>query len=362
MTQHTTTVYYNSACPVCDAGIRHHKACIDTDKVQWIDVHNNPDAVQGLGVSLEAVRERLHVVSNDQTMVGADAVAALWQVTPGRQWLARIMGGAGVRGFSRWLYNRFASALYRWNLRKGHWTVNRHAEANRDPAELARFSALADRWWNPNLEFRPLHTMNPVRLAWIDALAPLSGRKVVDIGCGGGILSEAMAAKGAQVTGVDLAEAPLAVARLHALRQGLEVRYLDVAPEDLAGQEAQSFDVVTCMEMLEHVPRPAEVIGACARLVKPGGWVFFSTINRSAASWLMAIVGAEYVLRLLPRGTHRWDRFVRPQELVEAAQKEGLVLKDQRGLGYNPVSRRFRLHGYLGVGYLLAFQRQPDAP
>ena len=362
MTQHTTTVYYNSACPVCDAGIRHHKACIDPSAVQWVDVHSNPEAAQALGIPVEAVRERLHVVSNDHTLVGAEAVAAMWHITPGRRWLANLLRWAGVRWVSGWLYNRFASVLYRWNLRKRHWTVDQPARANRDPAELARFSALADRWWNPESEFRPLHTMNPVRLKWIDELTPLAGRQVVDIGCGGGILSEAMAAKGAHVTGVDLAEAPLAVARLHALRQGLEVRYLAVAPEELADQEPQSFDVVTCMEMLEHVPRPAEVIGACAQMVKPGGWVFFSTINRSAASWLMAIVGAEYVLRLLPRGTHRWDRFVRPQELLEAAQREGLVLKDQRGLGYNPFTRHFRLHCYLGVGYLLAFQRQPDAP
>lgn len=234
--------------------------------------------------------------------------------------------------------------------------------SNADPSELARFSALAERWWDPASAFRPLHQINPLRLEWIDALATLRGKRALDVGCGGGILAEAMAARGADVLGIDLADKPLAVATLHARQTGAAVRYRYVAAESLAAEQPSAFDVVTCMEMLEHVPRPASIVEACATLVRPGGWVFFSTINRNALSYLMAIVGAEHVLRMLPPGTHRWDRFIRPGELESIASEHGLRLRDARGLGYNPFTRRFRLHRFRGVGYLLAMQRAPGAP
>lgn len=229
--------------------------------------------------------------------------------------------------------------------------------SNADPAELARFSALAERWWDPHSEFRPLHQINPLRLAWIDALAALRDKRVLDVGCGGGILAEAMAARGAEVLGIDMADKPLAVATLHARGAGIPVRYRHTSAEALSLEMPQAFDVVTCMEMLEHVPHPEAVVQACSALVRPGGWVFFSTINRNALSYLMAILGAEYVLRLLPRGTHRWDRFIRPGELLAMASRHQLQLRDSRGLGYNPFTRRFRLHRFQGVGYLLAMQR-----
>jgi 2-polyprenyl-6-hydroxyphenyl methylase/3-demethylubiquinone-9 3-methyltransferase len=227
---------------------------------------------------------------------------------------------------------------------------------NADPAELAKFSALAARWWDPDSEFRPLHRLNPLRLGWIDNLVALRGKTVLDVGCGGGILAEAMAREGAVVTGIDLAQAPLSVATLHAQQAQAPVHYFASSAEELAQRQPHSFDVVTCMEMLEHVPQPALVIAACAQLVKPGGWVFFSTINRNPLSFVMAIVGAEYVLRLLPRRTHRWDRFIKPAELVAAAARLGLALQDSRGLGYNPFNQRFRLHRFMGVGYLLAMK------
>jgi 2-polyprenyl-6-hydroxyphenyl methylase/3-demethylubiquinone-9 3-methyltransferase len=233
---------------------------------------------------------------------------------------------------------------------------------NADPAELGRFSALAERWWDPESEFRPLHRINPLRLDWIDELVGLHGQHVVDVGCGGGILAESMAVRGAAVLGIDLADKPLAVAQLHARQAGVSVQYQRISAEALAAAQAGRFDLVTCMEMLEHVPQPRSVIEACAALVEPGGWVFFSTINRNALSYLLAIVGAEYVLRMLPRGTHRWDRFIRPGELQSMAAPKGLVLRDARGLGYNPFTRRFRLHRFLGVGYLLAMQRAPAGP
>lgn len=232
---------------------------------------------------------------------------------------------------------------------------------NFDPAELARFQALADRWWNPDSEFWPLHQINPLRLDWIDSLAPLAARHVLDVGCGGGILSESMARRGADVVGIDLAEKPLKVAALHAQEAGVLVSYRTIAAEALAETAQASFDVVTCMEMLEHVPQPQRVIEACASLVKPGGWVFFSTINRTPLAWLIAIFGAEHVLRMLPVGTHAYKKFIRPRELIAHAEAAGLRLVDRRGLGFNPITRRFRLHGFQGVGYLLALQRRQAA-
>ncbi len=228
---------------------------------------------------------------------------------------------------------------------------------NFDPAELAKFSALAQRWWDKESEFRPLHQINPLRLEWIDQLALLRGKRVLDVGCGGGILAEAMAHKGAAVKGIDLAIKPLQVATLHAQQSGASVGYEAISAEDLAEQEAGMYGVVTCMEMLEHVPQPELVVQACASLVAPGGWVFFSTLNRNPLSWLMAIFGAEYVLRLLPKKTHTYSKFIKPDELIAWAGSAGLHLRDQRGLGYNPFAKTFRLHGFLGVGYLLAMQK-----
>lgn len=354
-----TTVYYNSACPVCDAGIRSERERLRGCEVRWVDVHERNDAVDEVGAGLEDVRRRLHVRgAGGQVFVGMDAITQLWSATPGRRWLARVLGWPVVKPVARAAYDGFAALLYRWNLRRGNWNSEpARPRPNADPVELARFSALASRWWDPRSEFRPLHEINPLRLDWIDGLVGLPDKEVVDVGCGGGILAEAMARRGARVTGIDLAEAPLAVASLHAHRVGADVRYLATSAESLAGEEPARYDVVTCMEMLEHVPRPAETIAACARLAKPGGWVVFSTINRTALSYLFAIIGAEYVLRLLPRGTHRWSRFIRPRELEAAARAGGLVLADVRGLGYNPFTRRFRLHGRMGVGYLLAFRK-----
>jgi 2-polyprenyl-6-hydroxyphenyl methylase / 3-demethylubiquinone-9 3-methyltransferase len=231
-------------------------------------------------------------------------------------------------------------------------------ENNFDPAELAKFSALAQRWWSPDSEFRPLHAINPLRLVWINTLSPLSGKTVLDVGCGGGILSEAMAKKGATVTGIDLAIKPLQVATLHAQQSGVAVDYKAISAEALSESKAGTYDVVTCMEMLEHVPNPELVVRACARLAKPGAWVFFSTINRTPLSWLFAILGVEYVLGMLPKGTHSYSKFIRPDELKAWATDAGLALQDQRGLGYNPLTKQFRLHRFLGVGYLLAFQRK----
>lgn len=229
---------------------------------------------------------------------------------------------------------------------------------NVDPLELAKFSELAHRWWDPSSEFRPLHEMNPVRLEWIDALAPLAGKAVLDVGCGGGILAESMARKAARTTGIDLASKPLGVARLHALEVGVDnLEYLEIAVEDLAAQRAGSYDVVTCMEMLEHVPTPSSVVQACATLVRPGGWVFFSTLNRNPKSFLFSIVGAEYLLQLLPKGTHEYARFIRPSELARWCRDAGLTLQSSRGLEYNPLTRRFSLSGDTSVNYLFATRR-----
>lgn len=229
---------------------------------------------------------------------------------------------------------------------------------NADPAELEKFSDLAHRWWDAEGEFRPLHQINPLRLAWIDGIAPLAGRQVLDVGCGGGILAESMAGKAAQVTGIDLATKPLRVAQLHALEAGIaNLAYREVSAEALAEESPAGFDVVTCMEMLEHVPDPASVVAACARLVKPGGWVFFSTINRNPKSFAFAIVGAEYVLKLLPRGTHDWAKFITPSELAAACRGAGLDLLHTRGMQYNPLTRRYWLDGDTSVNYLVATQR-----
>jgi 2-polyprenyl-6-hydroxyphenyl methylase/3-demethylubiquinone-9 3-methyltransferase len=231
--------------------------------------------------------------------------------------------------------------------------------SNVDAQELAKFSELAHKWWDPESEFRPLHQINPLRLAWIDQLALLSGKAALDVGCGGGILAEAMAQRAARVTGIDLAARPLGVARLHALEAGVtNIDYLETATESLAADRPASFDVVTCMEMLEHVPDPAAVVRACAALVRLDGWVFFSTLNRNPKSFLFAIVGAEYVLGLLPKGTHEYARFIKPSELARWAREAGLALQATRGLSYNPLTRRYSLSADTSVNYLLAFRRQ----
>ncbi|WP_408594105.1 bifunctional 2-polyprenyl-6-hydroxyphenol methylase/3-demethylubiquinol 3-O-methyltransferase UbiG [Limnohabitans sp.] len=230
--------------------------------------------------------------------------------------------------------------------------------ANFDPAELAKFSDLAHHWWDPESEFRPLHQINPLRLAWIDELASLQGKHVLDVGCGGGILSDAMARSGAQVLGIDLATKSLKVAQLHALEaQTPRVSYREVSVEALAAEQPASFDVVTCMEMLEHVPDPASIVRACSQLVKPGGWVFFSTLNRNPKSFLFAIVGAEYVLNMLPRGTHEYAKFIRPSELASACRSADLEWLHTRGMEYNPLTRRYWLSADTSVNYLVATQR-----
>jgi len=229
---------------------------------------------------------------------------------------------------------------------------------NVDPAELAKFSALAHRWWDPTSEFRPLHEINPLRLAHIEKLAGgLAGKRALDVGCGGGILAEAMAHQGAQVTGIDLAEKPIKVAMLHAMETNSSVQYRVVSAEAMADEAPGAFDVVTCMEMLEHVPDPASTVAACARLAKPGGWVFFSTINRNPKSFLFAIVGAEYVLRLLPRGTHEYARFLRPSELATHCRQAGLTVTDLTGMTYNPLTKAYALGRDVGVNYLVGCRK-----
>ena len=229
---------------------------------------------------------------------------------------------------------------------------------NADPAELEKFSALAHRWWDADGEFRPLHQINPLRLDWINSLSPLSGARVVDIGCGGGILSDSMARKGAHVLGVDLASKALRVARLHALdAQTPNIEYREVSAEILAAELPGQFDTVTCMEMLEHVPDPASVVKACADLVKPGGWVFFSTINRNTKAFMFAIVGAEYLLKLLPRGTHEYAKMIRPSELASYCRAAGLDVRHTRGMEHNPLTQRFWLSADTSVNYLFAVQK-----
>jgi 2-polyprenyl-6-hydroxyphenyl methylase/3-demethylubiquinone-9 3-methyltransferase len=229
---------------------------------------------------------------------------------------------------------------------------------NADPAELAKFSELAHRWWDLESEFKPLHQINPLRLDWINRLSPLSGKVALDVGCGGGILSDAMARKGAQVTGIDLSTKALKVAQLHALEaQTPNVQYREISAEAFAFEQPAAFEVVTCMEMLEHVPDPASVVRACATLVKPGGWVYFSTLNRNPKSFLFAILGAEYLLNLLPRGTHEYAKMIRPSELARYAREAGLELRQTRGMGYNPITQRYWLDDNTSVNYLLALQK-----
>ncbi len=228
---------------------------------------------------------------------------------------------------------------------------------NADPIELQKFSDLAHRWWDPTSEFRPLHEINPLRLEWINARVPLQGKTVLDIGCGGGILAESMARKGAKVTGIDLSEKALKVADLHSLETGIPVRYELIAAEALAAREPAQYDVVTCMEMLEHVPDPAAIVKACATLVKPGGHVFFSTLNRNPKAYLFAIIGAEYLLRLLPRGTHDYAKFITPAELARHIRQADLNLEVLKGMGYNPLTRMYSLNRDTSVNYLVATTR-----
>jgi 2-polyprenyl-6-hydroxyphenyl methylase/3-demethylubiquinone-9 3-methyltransferase len=225
-------------------------------------------------------------------------------------------------------------------------------KANVDPAEIAKFEQLAARWWDPHSEFKPLHDINPLRLKWINDRAGLAGKKVLDVGCGGGILAEGMAALGAQVTGIDMGDAPLAVARLHLRESGQKVEYEKTSAEDCARERAGEFDVVTCLEMLEHVPDPASTVNACAQLVKPGGQVFFSTINRNPKSFLFAIVGAEYLLQLLPKGTHEYAKFIRPSELESWSRIAGLSIREYTGMHYNPLGKSYWLAPGVDVNYL----------
>jgi 2-polyprenyl-6-hydroxyphenyl methylase/3-demethylubiquinone-9 3-methyltransferase len=239
-------------------------------------------------------------------------------------------------------------------------TSTETADHNVDAAEIAKFEALASRWWDPEGEFRPLHQINPLRLAHIDSRAALAGKRVVDVGCGGGILAESMAELGALVTGIDMGLAPLEVARLHLLESGLDVDYRHTTAERLAEEEAGSWDVVTCMEMLEHVPDPAGTAAACARLTRPGGHVFFATINRNPKSYLFAVLGAEYLLRMLPKGTHDYAKFIRPSELGEWARRAGLEAREVTGMVYNPLTRRFSLGTDVDVNYIFHCVRPAD--
>ena len=236
-------------------------------------------------------------------------------------------------------------------------TIAQSTVQNADPAELQKFGALAHRWWDPLGDMKPLHEINPLRLDWIDRLAELAGKRVLDVGCGGGILAEAMAQRGARVTGIDLSTKPLRVAQLHALESGVAVDYRESSAEALAGESPAAFDVVTCMEMLEHVPDPASTVRACSTLARPGGWAFFSTINRNPKSFVFAIIGAEYVLGLLPRGTHEYARFIRPSELARWCRDGGLALEGSRGMGYNPFTRRYWLSNDTSVNYLFACRK-----
>lgn len=227
------------------------------------------------------------------------------------------------------------------------------AQSNVDPAEIQKFEDLASRWWDPESEFKPLHAINPLRTEYINLHSPVKGLKVLDVGCGGGLISEALAVFGAEVTGIDMGEAPLSVAKLHLLESGQEVEYLKITAEELAEQRPEHYDVVTCLEMLEHVPDPSLVIAACSKLVKPGGDVYFSTINRNPKAWLMAIVGAEYILNLLPRGTHEYDKLIKPSELSTYARQAGLAMQRIIGLHYNPFSQTYKLAPGVDVNYMM---------
>ena len=229
--------------------------------------------------------------------------------------------------------------------------------ANADPLELEKFSQLAHKWWDPNSEFKPLHDINPLRLDYINRHSPLAGKTVLDVGCGGGILSEGMAGLHANVTGIDLADKSLEVAKLHLLESGKQVDYRKVAVEDLAIEQPSYYDVVTCMEMLEHVPDPNSVIGACAKLVKPGGWVFLSTLNRNPKSYLFAVIGAEYILNLLPRGTHDYAKFIKPSELAQSCRQAGLSLDNIIGMSYNPLTQTYSLGSNTDVNYMIACRK-----
>ncbi|WP_417228112.1 bifunctional 2-polyprenyl-6-hydroxyphenol methylase/3-demethylubiquinol 3-O-methyltransferase UbiG [Amphritea sp.] len=232
--------------------------------------------------------------------------------------------------------------------------------ANIDPQEIAKFEELASRWWDRDSEFKPLHDINPLRVDFIDRIASLSGKKVLDVGCGGGILSEAMAHRGATVTGIDMGEAPLKVAKLHGLESGVGVDYRQVTVEELAVEQPQQYDIVTCMEMMEHVPDPSSIVDACSQLVKPGGHVFFSTLNRNPKSYMMAIVGAEYLLKLVPKGTHDFNKFIRPSELANWIRQSGLQSEKITGLTYNPLSKIYKLNDRdVDVNYMVA-TRKPD--
>ena len=230
--------------------------------------------------------------------------------------------------------------------------------SNVDQAEIDKFSALAHRWWDPTSEFKPLHAINPLRLGWIQSISPLVGKRVLDVGCGGGILTESMSKEGATVTGIDLSTKALKVAELHQLESGTSVKYRSISAEDLAREEPNAYDVVTCMEMLEHVPNPASVVQACANLCKAGGTIFFSTLNRNPKSYLFAIIGAEYVLKLLPKGTHQYEKFIKPSELAQYTRAANLEFLEIKGLTYNPLTQIYRLSSDTDVNYMIAVRKQ----
>jgi 2-polyprenyl-6-hydroxyphenyl methylase / 3-demethylubiquinone-9 3-methyltransferase len=229
--------------------------------------------------------------------------------------------------------------------------------SNVDHSEIDKFSALAHRWWDPTSEFKPLHAINPLRLGWIQSITNLQGKRVLDVGCGGGILAESLSKAGATVTGIDLSSKALKVAELHQLESGTSVRYLTISAEDLAKEESQSYDVVTCMEMLEHVPDPSSVVQACAKLCKPGGYIFFSTLNRNPKSYLFAIIGAEYILQLLPKGTHQYEKFIKPSELAQFTRAAGLEVIELKGMTYNPITQIYRLGSDTDVNYMMATRK-----
>ena len=226
--------------------------------------------------------------------------------------------------------------------------------SNVDAQEIAKFEALAHKWWDKNSEFKPLHDINPLRANYIDQHSSVAGKKLVDVGCGGGILSEAMAQRGATVTGIDMGETPLSVARLHSLESGLNIDYQQITAEQLAEENAETYDIVTCLEMLEHVPNPSSIIQACAKLCKPGGHLFFSTLNRNPKSYLLSIIGAEYILKMLPKGTHDYSKFIKPSELANAVREAGLTMNHMTGMTYNPITKQYKLkEGDVDVNYLV---------